>query len=235
MHSPRRSMPSSNTCTTAPPNSWRTRLRAVAGAPTGTLAVLDAGCGTGLCGRLLKPWARLLAGCDLSEGMLRLAHARRIYDTLHQAELVHYLDTQPPAFDVVVAADTLCYFGELGDAMAAASRALRPGGWLIFTVEALDGDSQPGHQLRPTGRYAHSADYVRSRGRCGRTRAARDAGGDAAPRGRSARCGLAGHGSQALSAALRDPASRCMRAAREAVAFVPGSPRLGRARGPCDP
>lgn len=136
-------------------------LHAVAAAPDATLDVLDAGCGTGLCGPLLKPWARRLLGCDLSDGMLRLAHARRIYDTLHQAELVYYLDTQPLGFDVVVSADTLCYFGELGAVMAAVQRALRPGGWLIFTVEALIDERMPGHLLRPNGRYAHSADYLR--------------------------------------------------------------------------
>jgi predicted TPR repeat methyltransferase len=136
-------------------------LRAAAGEPRGALDVLDAGCGTGLCGPLLKPWARRLAGCDLSEGMLRLAHARRVYHPLHQAELVYYLDTQPLSFDAVVSADTLCYFGELHAAMFAAHRALRPGGWLILTVEALFEDAAQGHQLRPNGRYAHAADYLR--------------------------------------------------------------------------
>ena len=136
-------------------------LRAAAGEPRSTLDIVDVGCGTGLCGPLLAPWARRLAGCDLSAGMLRLAHARRVYDPLHQAELVYYLDTQPLTFDAVVSADTLCYFGELHGAMAAAQRALRPGGWLIFTVEALPEDSPHGHALRPTGRYAHAAGYLR--------------------------------------------------------------------------
>ena len=37
------------------------------------LDVLDAGCGTGLCGPLLAPYARRLAGVDLSGGMLAQA------------------------------------------------------------------------------------------------------------------------------------------------------------------
>jgi predicted TPR repeat methyltransferase len=61
----------------------------------------------------------------------------------------------------VVSADALCYFGALHAAMAAAQRALRPGGWLIFTVEALIDDAAQGHQLRANGRYAHAADYLR--------------------------------------------------------------------------
>jgi len=35
--------------------------------------VLDAGCGTGLCGPILRPYAAGLVGVDLSEGMLKVA------------------------------------------------------------------------------------------------------------------------------------------------------------------
>ena len=134
-------------------------LAAVAGPPQARLDIVDAGCGTGLCGPLLRPWARKLAGCDLSAGMLRRALPRRCYEVLHQAELVYYLDTQPSRFDVVVSADTLCYFGDLHAAIAAACKSLRPGGWLIFTVEAL-ADPTLGHRLQPNGRYAHSRGHI---------------------------------------------------------------------------
>jgi len=136
-------------------------LAEAAGKPRGALDVVDAGCGTGLCGVLVRPWARHLAGCDLSVGMLRRAVPRRVYDVLHQAELVHYLQTQPAAFDAVVCADTLCYFGALEAAVAAARRALRPGGWLVFTVEALPEDDAQGHRLQVNGRYAHAGGYLR--------------------------------------------------------------------------
>ena len=42
------------------------------------LDVLDAGCGTGLCGEWLRTTARRLVGVDLSEGMLAQAKARRM-------------------------------------------------------------------------------------------------------------------------------------------------------------
>lgn len=134
-------------------------LRAAAGEPRGALDIADAGCGTGLCGPLLRPFARRLAGCDLSVGMLRQARPRGVYDVLHKAELVYYLDTQPAAFDAIVSADTLCYFGPLEAVFAAARRALRPGGWLVFTVEATGGP-QP-HALQPNGRYMHGREYLR--------------------------------------------------------------------------
>lgn len=135
-------------------------LRRAVEADHAALDIVDAGCGTGLCGIGLKPLARTLAGCDLSVGMLRRAKARNVYDVLHQAELTHYLNTQPEAFDAVVSADTLCYFGALDGALAAARHGLRRGGWIVFTVEALpDGDDRP-HALQTNGRYAHSAAHL---------------------------------------------------------------------------
>ena len=135
-------------------------LSAAAGAPTGALAIVDAGCGTGLCGPALRPYAQRLAGCDLSEGMLRRAQSRQVYDVLHKAELTYYLETQPAAFDAIISADTLCYFGALEGVFAAAQRCLRPGGWFIFTVEALPEVHPHAHVLQANGRYAHARGYL---------------------------------------------------------------------------
>jgi predicted TPR repeat methyltransferase len=95
----------------------------------------------------------------LSSGMLGGAEARNVYSDLHKAELVAFLDTHPGEFDVVISADTLCYFGQLHDAMRASAKALRPNGHVIFTVEALDDDSEP-HRLLTSGRYSHSLPHV---------------------------------------------------------------------------
>lgn len=135
-------------------------LKAVLPAPARQLQVVDLGCGTGLCGPLVRDWAAHLAGCDLSVGMLRRAKARGGYDVLHKAELVYYLATQREAFDVAISADTLCYFGELGPAMTAAAGALKPGGVLAFTVEALPPGADEPYRLQLNGRYAHGQAYV---------------------------------------------------------------------------
>ncbi len=129
--------------------------------PAGRLDVLDAGCGTGLCGPLLKPYARRLVGVDLSGQMLALAEKRTVYDEVCQAELTGYLAAHPASFDVVVSADTLVYFGALDEVAAASAASLRPGGWLIFTVEASPGDAAaPGYELRYHGRYVHTRGYL---------------------------------------------------------------------------
>jgi len=129
------------------------------GPPAARLAVVDAGCGTGLCGPLLRPWAARLAGCDLSVGMLQRAHRRGGYDLLHKAELTRYLNTQPGQFDLVASADTLCYFGDLHEVAAAAARALRPEGGIVFTVEALV-EGEEDFRLEESGRYLHAARHV---------------------------------------------------------------------------
>jgi predicted TPR repeat methyltransferase len=128
----------------------------------GDLAVLDAGCGTGLCAPLLAPYARELIGVDLSGGMLDKARERGGYQELVKAELVAYLRDHPSRFDIVVSADTLCYFGRLDEAIDASAAALRPQGRLIFTVEALPEEpAEPaGYRLRINGRYAHARSYV---------------------------------------------------------------------------
>lgn len=122
---------------------------------TDTLQVLDAGCGTGLCGPLLRPRAQRLVGVDLSSGMLEQARHRGTYDQLVHGELTEYLRSLPASFDLVISADTLVYFGGLDDVFHGMAGGLRPGGVLAFTVEALDGPGPSAYQLNPHGRYSH--------------------------------------------------------------------------------
>jgi predicted TPR repeat methyltransferase len=134
----------------------------VAGPAAGALEVLDAGCGTGLCGPLLKPHARRLVGVDLSPEMVKHAARRGVYDELEVAELTAFLAGRPSAWDLIACADTLVYFGELAPVMAAVATTLRPGGHFVFTVErAPEVDGSRGHRLNPNGRYSHTDAYVR--------------------------------------------------------------------------
>ena len=131
--------------------------------------ILDAGCGTGLCGPVLAPIARRLTGVDLSQAMLEKARARGVYDRLIHAELTAFLQNRPaaidpaeidrPGFDLIVMADSLIYFGDLGGVFDAIAGSLRPGGLFAFTLELLpqDDGTAPDFALRPSGRYAHSA------------------------------------------------------------------------------
>jgi predicted TPR repeat methyltransferase len=134
----------------------------VVGSPAARLDILDAGCGTGLCGEHVKPFARRLVGVDLSSEMLKRAGVRRLYDELVIGELTAFVGAAPAAWDLIVSADTLVYFGDLSAAMAAAQRGLRPGGHVVFTLErADDGEAPQGFRINPHGRYSHTEAYVR--------------------------------------------------------------------------
>lgn len=129
--------------------------------PAKSLDVLDAGCGTGLCGALVAPYARRLTGVDLSAGMLAQAKEKNVYDALVTGELTEYLRDRRQAFDLIVSADTLVYFGALEEVLSAAAAALRPAGLLIFTLECAEGDdANLGYRLELHGRYSHCASYV---------------------------------------------------------------------------
>jgi predicted TPR repeat methyltransferase len=123
-------------------------------------ACLDAGCGTGLCGPLLAPHAGRLVGVDLSALMLERARPRGVYAELVKAELTSFLEEHPDAFDAIVSADTLVYFGSLDRVLRAAGGALRPDGTLVFTVEHLVDNDPAGFRLELHGRYSHSRDYL---------------------------------------------------------------------------
>jgi len=129
--------------------------------PSKRFDVLDAGCGTGLCGPLVAPYARRLTGVDLSAGMLAHANEKNVYDALMQAELTEYLRDNREAFDMIVSADTLVYFGALEHAFEAAAGALRPNGLLVFTLEhAVKGEADVDFRLEYHGRYSHTRAYV---------------------------------------------------------------------------
>ncbi|MCP4117535.1 MAG: tetratricopeptide repeat protein [Desulfobacteraceae bacterium] len=127
--------------------------------PAAVLAILDAGCGTGLCGPPLRPYAGELTGVDLSPGMLAKAKGRNVYDNLETAELTEFLDQHDHAFDVIFSADTLCYFGTLAHVFDASANALKPDGLFAFTLEEAEKtDVNP--RLNSHGRYSHPRSYA---------------------------------------------------------------------------
>ena len=123
--------------------------------------ILDIGCGTGLCGPLVKPLASSLVGVDLSPGMLRKASLRNVYDELHEAELTDFMQRSNATYDAIICVDTFVYFGRLDEALVAAAAILNAGGYLIFTVERHTRDeSSDDFRLQHHGRYSHIHYYV---------------------------------------------------------------------------
>ncbi len=122
------------------------------------LDTLDLGCGTGLAGAVFKPRSRRLDGVDLSPAMIAKARGRGLYDDLEIADLETALFAKTSSYDLILAADTLVYLGDLDRVFAGARGRLKPDGYFLFTVEA----GETGFELGPKRRWRHSADYLRA-------------------------------------------------------------------------
>jgi predicted TPR repeat methyltransferase len=131
--------------------------------PSKRLHVLDVGCGTGLSGLLVAPYARRLVGVDLSEQMLARAKEKQVYDELSKTDLTEYLRATTDTFDVIIAVDTLVYVGSLDAVIAAAAEALRANGLFAFTLEQASRreNDELDYRLEMHGRYCHGEAYVR--------------------------------------------------------------------------
>ena len=121
-------------------------------------SALDLGCGTGLCGPLMREVCDRVDGVDLSAAMLDQARALGVYRRLEQADLVEHLQRCEPGYDLVVAADVFIYVGALAGVFSGVKRVLQPGGMFCFSIEqapdAVD------FELRASLRYAHSQRYI---------------------------------------------------------------------------
>lgn len=134
------------------------QLVAIEGSAARYESALDLGCGTGLCGPLVRPRVARLSGVDLSARMLDKARELGVYDRLTHADIVEFLAANEERFDLVLAADVFIYVGDLAPAFALLERAMARGVF-CFSVEALDGDSAD-LRLLPSLRYAHARPYL---------------------------------------------------------------------------
>jgi predicted TPR repeat methyltransferase len=131
--------------------------------------VLDLGCGTGLIGLVVKPYAGQLVGVDLSSKMLKKAQERNLYDRLECLDLLGMMQIETPSsYELIIAADVFVYLGKLDEIVGEIKRLLCPGGIFAFSVEemhssSIEDESQStsqGYQLGVSGRYAHSRSYI---------------------------------------------------------------------------
>lgn len=133
-------------------------VRRVVDRNSGLLDILDIGCETGLAGIPFRELANTLSGVDLSQEMISRAKARGLYDALHVEDALTFLERAPePAYDLLIACDSLVYFGDLEALMTAAFQALRAGG--LFALSLEKGKDEE-FTLQPSDRYAHHPDYL---------------------------------------------------------------------------
>ena len=99
------------------------------------MRALDAGCGTGLVGALLREaGAASLTGIDYSPGMLAKAEAKQVYDSLDKMDMNEPLPLPSNSFDATTCIGTFTATHVKPDAVRELVRVTRSGGALVFTV-----------------------------------------------------------------------------------------------------
>jgi predicted TPR repeat methyltransferase len=127
---------------------------------TSSLNILDLGCGTGMVGEVMKPYARELVGVDLSQAMLDRSAAKQVYRQLHKSDITEFLQGTRDHYDLISCMDTFVYLGRLDEVLALIHQKLRVGGMLFFSTEKLLENSGLDYQLNISGRYSHHSDYL---------------------------------------------------------------------------
>ncbi len=120
-------------------------------------AALDLGCGTGLVAERFAGLYGAIDGIDLSPKMIEAARAKGLYRTLSTGDLAEILATTPGPYDLVIAADTMIYVGDVEPSLARLGTIMPPGGLFALSIELMEGD---GFAMQASARYAHSKAYV---------------------------------------------------------------------------
>lgn len=132
--------------------------------------VLDLGCGSGLCGPLIRDIANHMTGVDISGAMLSEAgtlldnNGNKIYNALVKSDLTSFIADAPDnAYDIVLAANVFPFIGALDQIYAQVSRILRPRGLFAFCTDQLD--APDGFRFNAEeARFTYSRAYLESLG-----------------------------------------------------------------------
>ncbi len=123
----------------------RPALRSLVPVPLAGHSVLDAGCGSGAqCEWLLDQGADVI-GTDLSAAMIEAARRRcggrgRFF----VADLAEPLDLEPASLDGITCSLVLHYLEDWEVPLTSFARVLRPGGWIVISLDHPFGPPLPG-------------------------------------------------------------------------------------------
>lgn len=120
-------------------------------------AVLDLGCGTGLCGDVLQTFSKHLTGVDISDKMLAIAANKGVYETLILMDIMEFLRTNTNRYDLIVCLDVLPYFSSLAEVFNLIGKSLNKDGRFVFTTEISEHNPW---QIQESLRFKHSPQYI---------------------------------------------------------------------------
>lgn len=118
---------------------------------------LEIGCGTGLCGGIIKEFSAHLIGIDIAEKMIAKAQKNPHYDETITIDAQNYLTQHPQTFDLILAIDVLPYLFDLNAWLKACKVALKNSGYLLFTTEIAK--TKP-FNLESTGRLSFHPETI---------------------------------------------------------------------------
>lgn len=125
--------------------------------------IIDIGCGAGMCGPSLRPYASKLTGVDCSPHMIAEARAFPVqsYDEFIEIDLRdHLLKTAANQYGLIISSNVMQIVGGLAPVMDGVANALTNDGYFIFTTYALQ--AMEGYKfINDIARFAHSSDYIK--------------------------------------------------------------------------
>jgi ubiquinone/menaquinone biosynthesis C-methylase UbiE len=132
---------------------------------SGSMDVLDFGCGTGLVTLCLQPRVRSITGADTSAGMLEVLRGKAVGQGLATVKTV-LLDPDrkslpADSFDLLVSSMTMHHVEDVGTLLHDFYRVLRPGGVLAIADLDTEDGSFHGHGL-PAAHSGFDRDRMRA-------------------------------------------------------------------------
>lgn len=123
----------------------RPALRSLIPRPLGGASVLDAGCGSGAQCEWLMAEGAEVTGVDLSPAMVEQTRLRcGGRGRFAVADLAEPLAFEPGSFDGVTCSLALHYLKDWAVPLASFARVLRPGGWVVLSLDHPFGPPLPG-------------------------------------------------------------------------------------------
>jgi predicted TPR repeat methyltransferase len=136
-------------------------VRLAAKKPAFFKRAIDLGCGTGLGASAFAREVDHFIGIDLAPKMIERARGTGLYAELEVADMVAGLRGKPDvSANLILAADAMCYVGDIAPLLSEAKRVLAPAGVFAFTLETHGGD---GVVIGEGLRYAHGKTIVRDK------------------------------------------------------------------------
>jgi predicted TPR repeat methyltransferase len=122
-------------------------------------SILELGCGTGLCGKILSKHTEKLIGVDISQHMLNQAKIHNDYQELHHMDCQNYLMMTSINHELIIAVDVIPYIIDLTSLIKVISTRLKTKGAFIFSTEISQ--DYP-YQMQHNGRMSYHPQFINS-------------------------------------------------------------------------